>query len=92
MSETVDDFRALREARRQDGQRLLADLKRALVDLTEQGVIRTQWLTGDACRVYNAKNEALWADLYCTTGTVLFQSKERKLPKGLSTLLKVLEL
>lgn len=80
------------EQRKEEGQKLLADLKRALLDLEEQGAIKTKWLTNYACRVWNTENEALWADIYCTTGTVRFQSGKRELPKGLSTLLKVLEL
>ena len=92
MSEAAEGFRALRELRREDAQQLLADLKRALADLEEQGAIKIRWLKDDACRVWNSQNESLWADLYCTTGTVRFQSGKRELPQGLSTLLKVLEL
>lgn len=92
MSDTAEGFRALREVRREDGQRLLKDLKRALVDLEEQGAIKTQWLTDNCCRVWNARDESLWADLYATTGTVRFKSGARELPTGLATLLKVLEL
>ena len=92
MGDMAEGFKALRELRREDRQKLLAELKRALADLEEQGAVRTQWLTPDACRVWNADNEALWADLYCTTGTVRFQSGKRELPTGLGTLLKVLEL
>ncbi len=92
MSEAAEGLRALRELRREEGQQLLTDLKQALADLEEQGAIRTQWLTDNCCRVWNAQNEGLWADLYATTGTVRFQSGKRELPTGLSTLLKVLEL
>lgn len=92
MGDMGDVFRAMKDQRKEEKQQLFADLKRALTDLEEQGAVKTQWLTDYACRVWNAENEALWADIYCTTGTVRFQSGKRELPKGLATLLKVLEL